>query len=176
LKAYRTIRGFSLIELIVGVAILAILASVALPAFKTMLLNARVRNAAQSVMAGLTKAKNESSTRGPAALVQFTLTDTTDASWTVVQLPTVINGAVIPIDASTGKNEGSKNINVVLTGGNIITYNAFNGVVAGGITRIDLSVTDGTKPLRITFKAASGTPTMCESLLPLNSGPRACPY
>jgi type IV fimbrial biogenesis protein FimT len=52
-------RGFSLVELIVGMAILGVLLAIAMPAFSNWLRNARVRTAAESVQNGLQLARAE---------------------------------------------------------------------------------------------------------------------
>jgi len=72
----KTLRGFSLIELIVGMAILGILMSVGIPAFSDWLRNAKVRTAAESVLNGLQLARAEAVRRN--ARVRFSLVTTID--------------------------------------------------------------------------------------------------
>jgi type IV fimbrial biogenesis protein FimT len=68
-------RGFSLVELIVGMAILGVLLAIAMPAFSNWLRNARVRTAAESVQNGLQLARAEAVRRN--TTMRFQLVDTT---------------------------------------------------------------------------------------------------
>lgn len=52
-------RGFSLIELIIAVAITGVLLSLAAPSFSTYLRNVRLRSAAESFMSGIQLARSE---------------------------------------------------------------------------------------------------------------------
>lgn len=71
-------RGFTLIELMFGLALLALLLMIAMPAFTTMLRNAQLRNTAESILAGLQAARSEALRRNQAA--EFMLTgDDVDA-------------------------------------------------------------------------------------------------
>lgn len=53
------LRGFTMIELMIGVAILAILLALGLPAFTQMLQNSRLRATAEAFTAGLQRARAE---------------------------------------------------------------------------------------------------------------------
>ena len=57
-------RGFTLIELMVGLALLAVLTMLAFPTFTTMVQNARLRAVADSILAGLQGARAEAATIG----------------------------------------------------------------------------------------------------------------
>jgi type IV fimbrial biogenesis protein FimT len=72
--------GFTLIEMMVVVAILAIIFSMALPSYRVWIENTRIRNAADSIQNGLQKAKTEALQRN--TRIQFRMT-TTDSKWEV---------------------------------------------------------------------------------------------
>ncbi len=78
----KALRGFSLIELIVGMVILGVLLSLAIPGFSNWLRNARVRTAAESVQNGLQLARAEAVRRN--TTVRFSLVSTTDDSCDVI--------------------------------------------------------------------------------------------
>lgn len=52
-------RGFSLIELMVVIAILGLLLAIGIPSFATWLRNVQIRNAAESLQSGLQFARTE---------------------------------------------------------------------------------------------------------------------
>jgi type IV fimbrial biogenesis protein FimT len=71
-------RGFSLIELMVGIAIFAILIMMGLPTFAAWLQSSQIRTASDAVQNGLQVARAEAVRRN--TLVRFQLTDTTGNS------------------------------------------------------------------------------------------------
>lgn len=64
---YRPTLGFTLIELMVTVALLAVVLSLAAPSFQSLLETQRMRAAAFDLMADLTLARNEALKRGDVA-------------------------------------------------------------------------------------------------------------
>ena len=84
------VRGFSLIELMVGVAILAVLLALAAPSFAEWMLNTRVRSTAESLQTGLQMARAEAVRRNAIGRFQFTTAvdnscglSTTGAYWVI---------------------------------------------------------------------------------------------
>lgn len=166
--------GFTLVELMIGIVILAILAAVAVPSFQTWLLNAQVRNAAESISNGLQRARAEAVGRNTD--VEFILTDT-DSSWKVK----VAGGADIETRSSS---EGSKSVAITTTpGGNTtVTYNGFGGLKATNadasapFTQVDVDSSvlsaDESQNLRITI-GLGGNVRMCDPNAPTGT-PRAC--
>lgn len=78
---WRKQRGVTLIELMVGLAVLAILVSLGLPAFNQMIRNAQVRSHAESVQRGVMLARSEALKRNQQ--VRFSLVSTLDANCTL---------------------------------------------------------------------------------------------
>ena len=72
-----TARGFSLIEMLITLAVLGILFMIGLPSLATWMQNTQVRNSAEAVLAGLQLARTEAVRRNRA--VQFTLVDNLNA-------------------------------------------------------------------------------------------------
>jgi type IV fimbrial biogenesis protein FimT len=163
--------GFSLIELMVVVALLAIVASVGFPSFRGMLMNSQVRNATESVLNGIQKARAEAVKRN--ANVEFVLG--ADTGW-VVQLPSGTN------IESRSSSEGSVNVTRTTTPATstTVTFNSFGGVTAANataptapFTQVDFAATGADRSLRVTV-GAGGNVRMCDPNLAAGSNPRAC--
>lgn len=163
--------GFSLIELMAGIAIMGIVLGLAMPSFQTWLRNSQIRNAAESITNGLQRARAEAVARN--TNIAFALG--TGSSWTV----SVVTPASV-VD-SRSSNEGSKNVTVnalaadLITPATTITFNNFGAVVANAATlaQVDLDAVGGSQKLRVTI-GVGGNARMCDCSLTPNSSPRAC--
>ena len=167
--------GFSLVELMVGIVIVGILVTLAMPSFQDVLRNSEVRNAAESITNGLQRARAEAVARN--AKVQFVLG--TGSSWTVDYVVKPI-ATDPPID-SRSSNEGSKNVTVnalaadLSTAATTIAFSNLGGVVtdAASLTQIDLAAPGASQNLRVTI-GVGGNARMCDPSLVSGSSPRAC--
>lgn len=74
-------RGASLIELMVGITLLALLVGMGIPSFAEWLRNAKIRSAAESIQAGLQHARAEAVRRN--TQVRFQLVSSLDSSCSV---------------------------------------------------------------------------------------------
>lgn len=80
--SFRPTRGFTLIELVIAIALVGLLLLVGLPAFKTMISNLRVRSVSDSVLSGLQVARTEALKRNQN--VTFRLDAATGGGWSVI--------------------------------------------------------------------------------------------
>ncbi|MDX8385045.1 MAG: GspH/FimT family pseudopilin [Gallionella sp.] len=165
-------NGFTLIELMVGLIVIAILMSLAVPSFSTWMQNSQIRNAAESVLNGLQRARAEAVSRN--ANVEFVLGAGT--SWEVQ----LVDGT--GLDSRTS-DEGSDDSTVTVTpaGATTITFNNFGGLgvnadTSATITQVEfdslvLPAADSHE-LRVTI-GLGGSTRMCNpTIAPPN--PRAC--
>ena len=167
--------GFSLVELMVTIAVLGVLVSLGMPSFRTMLRNAEIRTAAESVTNGLQRARAEAVARN--ANVQFVLG--TGTSWTVDYVVKPVSTDP-PIDARSG-SEGSANVTRTAlaadgtTAATTATFNNLGQVVPGAnaLARVDFAAVGGNQTLRVTI-GAGGNAKACDPSLVPNSSPRAC--
>jgi type IV fimbrial biogenesis protein FimT len=148
-------RGVSLIELMVAVAILAILVMLGIPSYQQWTLNTRIRTVTESIQNGLRLARNEASQQ--ARYVRFQLNSAT--SWQVCQLPANSVSALAATDCSNAtsiiQTWNSPSASAVQVGAatataKVATYasgaNAYGTLVSGGV------------PAGVTFDAL-GRPT-----------------
>jgi type IV fimbrial biogenesis protein FimT len=106
------LRGMSLIELMIGLTIAAILLLLAAPAYRDFIANTNVRNAAENTLAGLRQANAEAVKRN--VPVQFSLVD----------------GSVVNALQSYKFSEGAAKATIdSLGGGAAITFNGLGRIV-----------------------------------------------
>ena len=84
----RATRGFTLIELVVTIAILGILIGLALPSFRQFVATQRLRNASFDLMASLMRTRSEAITRNGQVSMTKATTGNWDGGWTVTDSTT----------------------------------------------------------------------------------------
>jgi type IV fimbrial biogenesis protein FimT len=191
-------RGVTLIELMVGLAIVALVLFVAVPSFAIFLQNSQIKNAASSVMDGLQLARNEAIRRNAPVQFEF-VTDltascapsTTSLAWVVSQAdPTgACNAApsetVAPqIIQSRSGTEGTGNARAAVTGGPTAIFNGLGRIQGAGITQVDITNTSGTcehsDPTNGTMRcmrvvvSTGGEARMCDPKVTDATDPRKC--
>jgi type IV fimbrial biogenesis protein FimT len=184
--------GFSLVELMIAVAVLAIIMSIAFPSFNAMIKNSQIRSAAESIQNGIQLARAEAVKRN--APVQFDLRGTNSA-WTICTQP-ASGGCPSPDDATTiqsrDESEGSSSsITVVTTDAAPFIFNSLGAMTSpvpasNGLVAVTLGISTTALPaaqarnLRVLI-SAGGNIRMCDLGLARNPvstpnlNPRACP-
>lgn len=100
-------RGFTLVELMVAVVIMAVLLAFAAPSFGTWITNTRIRSTTEGLLAGLQYAKSEAATRN--TQVRFQLTTSLDG--TCARSTTSANWVVDVVDADPALDSVENNCN-----------------------------------------------------------------
>lgn len=125
----RRQRGFTLVELITVISIVAILATVAAPSFRQLIATQRIRSAASALVESLWVARAEALKRN--AQVGFLFVDAA-TGWTVTDpssaSPTLLTQSGYPTIASETSGGGSVQFN----------FNAYGRLSTGGSSRIQL--------------------------------------
>ena len=161
-------QGVTLIELLIAIAIVAILAGIAVPSFTTWLQNTQIRTATEAVKNGLQLARAEAIRRNEP--VNFVLSSVTGTGWTV----STVAGVQIQQRFSS---DGSPNVTATVTpsGATTVTYNRLGRISnTGALTQIDLDTASAQdQPLRIKI-SAGGQIRSCTPSITNTSDPRYC--
>lgn len=168
--------GFTFIELVIVIALLAILASFAIPSYQNMIQDSMVRNAASSIQTGLQLARGEAVKRN--ASVQLDLRGTNSA-WTVCLTPAAPGACPNPDDATTIQSrdlgEGSSaNVNVTSSAAGPFVFNAFGVLTTGAVSIVVVNSDGSARELQIQI-GAGGSSKVCDPALPAaGTDPRRC--
>lgn len=195
-------RGFSLIELLVTITVLALILTVAMPTLGTWMDNTRIRNTAEALQNGLQTARSEAVRRNqsisfylvsltnPAVMDDNCALSAASGAWVVsVDSPAAKCGSapsttVAPkiVEARTGNDAGGK-VKVAglladgSTAAHTVTFNGFGRVInSAPLARIDIKGPDDSvtyRKLRLEITAA-GAVRMCDPKVSDANDPRKC--
>jgi type IV fimbrial biogenesis protein FimT len=177
----RKSLGFSLIELMIGIAVFAITIAFGISSYRVWIQNTQIRNAAESIQNGLQRARGEAVKNN--ARVAFILGAGNLSNWTVNTISPA-GAIVLPAIESKVSNEGSVNATrtVLPLLATTLTYGSLGTLVANAdgsasLTQVNinsavLSAADA-RNLRIAISAMGGI-KMCDPHLAASS-PASCP-
>jgi type IV fimbrial biogenesis protein FimT len=181
-RAVKCATGFSLVELLVVVAILAIISGFGVPAFKTWIADAKTRTVAEALQNGLRIAQTEAIRRG--VQVQFVLTDSapnatvtassiTGRNWVAQSMLRAAPGTVDQFIQGANLNAVS-NTSLVSASDATVTFNSLGRVVSPtNAVTYTLSNADGGRHLNLTLSLA-GKIRMCDPDKNLTNSPDGC--
>jgi len=174
--------GFTLIELMAGLVLAAILLAMGMPSFAAWLQSTQVRTAAESVLAGLQLAQAEAIRRN--ATVRFVLDE--GSGWRVAVADNASPPNELAVLQQRSAEEGTSRAEVAVTPDSAtgVSFGALGWVVGAGaattVSQIDIRSPDGSaRPLRVTV-SASGAIRMCDPAVAASndpdipSDPRSC--
>ena len=118
-------RGFTILELTVSLAIVALLLALGLPSFTTFLRNSEVRSTAESISNGLRTARSEATRLNKT--VSFTIGPSGDPSWTINEFNPTTALLVTPALQTYAKLEAGKSAKAVATPATALAV-TFNGL------------------------------------------------
>jgi len=198
----RIRAGFTLIELMIGLAVLGILVVLAMPSYQHWVANSRVRATSESIQQGLRLARNQAVDL--AQWVRFELVAANRADWTVCVPNNASDGCTGYSDACDAERRsgcviqryvsqaGDYNVRLASAVGNGgSTAAPLQGLLAAGVTfdafgrpvdyprsalgRVDVSSTlRGTRRL-VDIVSAAGAIRECDANLPLTADtPQGC--
>ena len=147
-------RGFTLIELMVAIAIAGLLVFLAAPSFTTFLRNSEIRSTSESLINGLRAAATEAANRNKRVTFELT-TSATSADWRFWVLDE--DGTTKKTLQSYAKNEAGRNsaITVVPAGKRTVAFN--------GLGRVEIDPADRDNHIRM-IDIASAVPGEARTL------------
>lgn len=173
-----SVRGFTLVEFMITIVIMALLLALGVPAFSEWMQNAQIRAYAESTLAGLQQARMEAVRRNRPVEFLFTSTDpdaahvngltpdTSGPNWVVRVFQS--GGAYAADDFIAGRARAEGTTNVTINAGQAsLVFNGQGRLAGGGNVDIDFGSSSAfaTRPLRITV-GPSGQIRMCDPHLP----------
>jgi type IV fimbrial biogenesis protein FimT len=173
--------GFSLIELMIGIAIMAIVVSLAMPSYSAWIQNTRIRTAAESIQNGLQVARAEAVRRN--ARVQFAFG--VNSAWTVGCVTVVEPDCPAVIQSRTASEGSSADITVATSDAGPFVFSGLGAMVspvpaaANGFVSINVDVSTAvlsaaeSRELRV-MVGIGGSTRMCDPAITSATDPRKC--
>jgi len=170
---HRVRRGFSLVELMVTVAVLGLLMTLAVPSFSEWIQNSRIRTAAESIQNGVQLARAEAVRRN--TRIEFALVGT-GGGW-VVRLA---GGGETIQERSGGEGAGGVVLSTVPADATTVVFDGLGRADTrdNPLTAVDVDVPTSALPaaqsrdLRITI--GTGGVRMCDPNVSGSTDPRKC--
>jgi type IV fimbrial biogenesis protein FimT len=145
--------GFTLVELIITIALVALVLTMGLPAFMNMLTNLRVRAVADSVLAGAQVARTEALKRN--RNLAFRLDAATGGAWTVGEVDTS-NNIITTLQSRSAGDGGTVSVAMTPGGTTQVIFNNLGRRVLPTPAAVDIMAIDVTSPAAGTCEHGGG--------------------
>lgn len=167
-------HGFTLIEMVVTVAVLVAVSTIAIPAFQTSIGNAQIRTVAESIRNGLQLARGEAIKRN--VRIRFTLQSS--SAW---QIGCVTVAADCPaVITQKSAVEGSSSNTTVSADNNSVVFSGFgtrDPAAAAALTVVNVTnaqvKSEERRALRVML-SAGGYVNVCDPTVTATGDTRAC--
>lgn len=144
------VRGFTLIEMVTTLAIIAILVSIAVPSFVALMASQGLETAASSLQFALLTTRSEALKRNTNVILAPNTPAQWNTGWT-------ISGV------STGASSGGPVPNITITGPATVTYQGSGRLVSGSASSVFKLSSPKTQDFRCVFITLSGTPNIAST-------------
>jgi type IV fimbrial biogenesis protein FimT len=125
----RADRGFTLVELMIACAVMAVLAAIAAPSFSTLIANQRVKGAASDLHMALVKARGEAIKRNTNVKLAPKTAGDWKAGWQIVD----------PADSARKLEDRAAVKGVLITGPSEVIYQSSGRIKGNTIPSFDIS-------------------------------------
>jgi len=180
--AMRRAAGFSLVELLIGLAIAALLAVLAMPTYSVWIADAQISSAAESIADGLRYAQSQAIARN--STIEFVLDPTTGTGgWAARQIDRTTCGVVdTPQVATFQEGANLTTLTPLPAGATTVQFNSL-GVIAAPcdgsatLTQVQVSSATGVAGARNLIVLVGGGRTgikICDPKWPATD-PKGCP-
>lgn len=178
LASKKPALGFSLIELIIAIAIVGLVSAIAMPGYATWIKNSRVRTAAESIQNGLQIARAEAVKRN--ASIRFSLS--ANSNWSIGCVTTSSNCPTtiltrLASEGATGAatialNPSGTAFPATVTFSNLGLLD--NSISPAPFNQVNISFSGADRPLRVTL-GVGGNTRVCDPSPSLSAtDPRRC--
>jgi type IV fimbrial biogenesis protein FimT len=168
IRRANSVAGFTMIEAMVTLTVLAILTALSVPTMRTWIVNNKIRGVSDELQNGLRLAQTESLRRSRQVVFALTNTNTPTViplgavangnSWAIYTVPSMTDGSELPqfIQAGVLSNV-TTNVTVISNGTAAVCFNAVGRLVNNATANVT-AITGGATCIQPTVGVPVGTP------------------